>query len=98
MWAKIRKSGQYGIWRHNCEYCPIIDNDLVKMISLDCKAGIRACIPKFSSNLIAKNFVLDEPSFDDGISLLNMFIVMGTPEPIHSSRTSFIHVCLFTDN
>ena len=75
-----------------------MDNDLGKMASLDCKAGIRACIPEFSSNLITKNFVLDEPSFDDGISLLNMFIVMSIPKPIPRSRTSFIHISLFTDN
>ena len=98
MWAKIRQSVQYGTWCQNCEYCPIMDNDLGKMASLDCKAGITACIPEFSSNLITKNFVLDEPSFVDGISLLNMFIVMSIPKPIPRSRISFTRDCLFTDN
>mgnify|MGYP001795333694 CR=1 FL=1 len=50
MWAELRKSWKLGTRRHNCEYCPIMNNDLVKMTSWDCQEGKRACIPKFSSN------------------------------------------------
>ena len=52
MWAELRKSWKLGTRRHNCEYCPIMNNDLVKMTSWDCQEGNRACIPKFSSNSI----------------------------------------------
>ena len=52
MWAELRKSWKLGTRWHNCEYCPIMNNDLVKMTSWDCQEGNRACIPKFSSNSI----------------------------------------------
>ena len=55
--AKLRKSGQCGTRLANCDYCPMMNNDLVRMTSWDLRAGIRACIPKFSSN--PHNFITD---------------------------------------
>ena len=52
MWAELRKSWKCGTQRQNRGYCPITNNDLVKMTSWDCQEGNRACIPKFSSNSI----------------------------------------------
>ena len=53
MWAELRKSWKLGrTRRHNWEYCPIMNNDLVKMTSWDGQEGDRACVPKFSSNSI----------------------------------------------
>ena len=52
MWAELRKSWKLGTRWHNCGYCPIMNYDLVKMISWDCQEGNRACISKFSSNSI----------------------------------------------
>ena len=52
MWAELRKSWKLGNRWHNCEYSPIMNNDLVKMTSWDCQEGNGACIPKFSSNSI----------------------------------------------
>ena len=52
MWAELRKSWKLGTRWHNCEYCPIMNNDLVKMTSWEFQEGNRAWIPKFSSNSI----------------------------------------------
>ena len=52
MKAKLKKSWKLGTGWHNYEYCPTINNDLVKMASWGCQKGNRACIPKFSSNSI----------------------------------------------
>ena len=44
------------------------------------------CISWDSSwSKLIRNFMLDEPSFEDGISLLNLCIDMRTPIPIHNS-------------
>ena len=57
MWAELRKSWKLGArWhRPNCEYCTIMNNDLVKMTSWDCQEGNRECTSKFSSNSIHTN-------------------------------------------
>ena len=52
MWAELRKSWKCGTRWQNCGYCPITNNDLVKMTSCGCQEGNRACIPKVSSNSI----------------------------------------------
>ena len=52
MWAELRKSWKFGTRWQKCGYCPIMNNDLVKMTSWGCQECNRACIPKFSSNSI----------------------------------------------
>ena len=55
-------------------------------------AIIKSRITQFLSILRApkitrcpKNFMLDEPSFDDGISLLILYIDVTIPKPIYNS-------------
>ena len=31
VWVELRKLSKYGIRRQNCKYCPMMNNDLVKM-------------------------------------------------------------------
>ena len=56
MWAVLINSWKCGTRQQDCGYCPITDNDLVKMTSCDCQEGNRSCIPKFSSNSIRTIF------------------------------------------
>ena len=52
MWAELRKSWKCDTRQQNCEYCPIMSSDFVRITSWDCQEGNRACTPKFPSNSI----------------------------------------------